>query len=93
MKGIKKRLAVILLFLAVALTAAAQDLDVSGHWTATWNDKDNVCKALMLKTSGHQITGTFTDQNHTEWQIQNGKLEGNVLRPPIERMATLQACT
>ena len=80
MKGIRKRLVVILLFLAVVLTAKAQDLGVSGRWTAIWSDKDNLYKAaLILKISGHRVTGTFTDQNQSEWQIQNGKLEGNVL--------------
>jgi hypothetical protein len=35
--------------------------------------------ALTLKESGHQVLGTFLDQNRVEWQIQNGKLEGNLL--------------
>lgn len=79
MKPVRKSLQASLMFFVVVATAQAQDLGVAGHWAATWSDKEAVyTAALTLKTSGHQITGAFTDPNGIEWQIQNGKLEGNL---------------
>lgn len=80
MKRVEKSKALSLILFAVALTASARDLDVAGHWAATWREKENVYTAVLtLRTSGHQVSGTFTDQKRVEWQIQNGKLEGDRL--------------
>jgi hypothetical protein len=80
MKGVGKSIALALILYAIALTAAADALGVEGYWSATWSEKENVYSAaLILKISGHQITGTFTDQNRVDWRIENGKLEGNRL--------------
>jgi len=65
---------------AVAVTTHAQEIRIGGHWAARWTDKKVVYTAtLTVKTTGDQITGTFTDQNGVEWKIQNGKLDGNLL--------------
>jgi len=78
MRVFSKTLAVSIMLFAV--TAQAQDLRVGGQWAARWTDKEKAYTAtLTLKTFGDQITGTFTDQNGVEWQIQNGKLDGNLL--------------
>jgi len=80
MKAFTKSLAVSIMLFAFAVTALAQDIRVGGHWTARWTAKDTIYTAtLTLKTSGDKITGTFTDQDGVEWQIQNGKLDGNLL--------------
>lgn len=80
MTPVRNSLEASLMFFVVVVAAQAQDLGVAGHWATTWSDKEAVyTAALTLKTSGDQITGAFTDRNGIEWQIQNGKLEGNLL--------------
>lgn len=74
MKSILKSLA-LTLFFHVASLAAAQAEDVSGHWEATWSEKEKTCaSALVLHASGDQISGTLTDCNGVVWQVQNGTL-------------------
>jgi len=75
-----KSLALSLMLFAIVLPSTAQDPAVGGHWAATWSENKIVyTAALILRTSGHQITGTFTDRNRVEWEIQDGKLEANRL--------------
>jgi hypothetical protein len=74
MKSILKSLA-ITLCLHIAPLAAAQVADVNGHWEATWSQKEKTCTAaLVLRASGDQVSGTFTDCNGVVWQVQKATL-------------------
>ena len=74
MKSILRSLALTLSF-HVASLAAAQVPDVDGHWEATWSQNEKTCTAaLVLRVSGDQVSGTFTDCNAVVCQVQTATL-------------------
>ena len=72
-----------LILIAVALTAAAADVDVTGTWSGSFKittpdgqvQDDSV--TLVLKQSGTDITGTAGPSADHQMPIDKGKIEGD----------------
>ena len=72
--------AVAFAILLLALVAFAQGKDISGHWTTTLErgEQSMTCK-MDLKVSGKTVTGTIEVAPDETAEIQNGRLEGDLL--------------
>ena len=66
--------------LAITGAAPAQDKDLSGRWTGTFNRRGSpVALVLNLRVSDNQVAGELADPGGNKMPIHNWKLEGNQL--------------
>lgn len=63
---------------SLTFVASAQDMDLSGRWTGTFNGKGRpVTLVLNLRVSDNQMTGELVDPGGNHMPIHDWKLEGN----------------
>ena len=72
--------AILTSILTITGAASAQDKDLSGRWTGTFNGKGRPATlVLKLRVSDNQVTGELVDPHGNQMPIRNWKLEGNQL--------------
>lgn len=71
-----------LLVLALAGMASADDVNVTGKWSGTFNithangETENSTALLVLKQTGGEITGTVGPDEERQLAIKKGRIEG-----------------
>jgi len=74
------------LLTALAITAAAADVNVTGKWSGTFSPEgqDQSSAYMILKQSGTTITGTAGPDEGEQWQITKGKIQGGKMTAEVQ---------
>jgi len=84
------------LLLAAALLLTAADANVTGKWSGTFSTddgSDSGSAVVILKQTGHQITGSGGSEEDPSWPIEKGTVTGNKVNIEVKRPdGTLYKC-